>query len=154
MVHGREQLPFRAPTIDQIVIQGLARGLLVRCAAEFAAVRDRFVRQLVNGMDTIEQAEARLVHKRNSPIFILLDLNKTRHGTAFSGILQPMTSNCSSAFSLMLKPKPGTFSSRSMKPSLALGSPVKMYQKSSFPTSTSTMGKYSAMGEFRLAITT
>ena len=34
------------------------------------------------------------------------------------------------------------------------GSPLKMYQKSSLPTSTSTGGKYSAMGEFRLAITT
>src|SRR5580658_5035649 len=42
----------------------------------------------------------------------------------------------------------------STKPSLAFGSPSKIYQKSSLPTSTSTMGKYSAMGEFRLAITT
>ena len=35
-----------------------------------------------------------------------------------------------------------------------LGSPSKMYQNSSLPTSTSTAGKNSAIGEFRLAITT
>jgi len=38
-----------------------------------------------------------------------------------------------------------------MKPALGVGSPLKMHQKSSLPTSTSTGGKNSAMGEFRLA---
>jgi len=41
-----------------------------------------------------------------------------------------------------------------MTPFFGVGSPSKMYQKSSLPTSTSTLGKNSAMGEFRLAMTT
>jgi hydrogenase/urease accessory protein HupE len=56
--------------------------------------------------------------------------------------------------SLIVSPSPGTLSSRSMNPSFGLGSPSKMYQNNSLPTSTSTGGKNSAIGEFRLAITT
>src|SRR5947207_6978608 len=66
-----------------------------------------------------------------------------------------MTSKLSAMdFSLTVSPRPGTLSSRSINPSYAFGSPLKMYQNNSFPTSTSTTGKYSAIGEFRLAITT
>src|SRR6185503_18605463 len=51
--------------------------------------------------------------------------------------------------SLTVKPSPGTLSSRSMWPLSGTGSPSKIYQKSSLPTSTSTLGKNSAIGEFR-----
>src|SRR3989442_15001171 len=63
------------------------------------------------------------------------------------------TSNFFNASSLIVRPSPGRFSSSSMVPSLGSGSPLKIYQNSSLPTSTSTIGKNSAMGEFRLAMT-
>src|SRR6185437_6338097 len=39
--------------------------------------------------------------------------------------------------SLTVRPSPGVFSSRSMYPSVGTGSPSKIYQNSSLPTSTS-----------------
>src|SRR5579859_2425673 len=66
----------------------------------------------------------------------------------------PVTLNFCRAFSLMVRPRPGRFSFKSINPSLAFGSPSKMYQNNSLPTSTSTGGKYSAMGAFRLDMTT
>src|SRR6185437_13061925 len=61
-----------------------------------------------------------------------------------SGLYLVSLKLASTGFSV--RPKPGLVSSRSMKPSLATGSPSKMYQKSSLPTSTGTLGKYSEIG--------
>jgi len=49
-----------------------------------------------------------------------------------------VTWNCPNAPSFTVNPSPGTFVSRSMKPSFGVGSPLKMYQNSSVPPSTST----------------
>src|SRR3569833_1827582 len=66
----------------------------------------------------------------------------------------PVTLKRERASSSISSPSPGTSSLSSTKPTRAPGSPLKMYQISSLPTSTSTGGKYSAIGEFKLAITT
>ncbi|MNF12868.1 hypothetical protein D3C80_2145090 [compost metagenome] len=58
-----------------------------------------------------------------------------------------MMSNWSRYSVLSVRPRPGTSSLSCRKPLSAMGSPSKMYQNSSLPTSTSKMGKYSAMGE-------
>src|SRR5580692_6932070 len=56
--------------------------------------------------------------------------------------------------SFTVRPRPEVFSSRSIYPSLGTGSPWKIYQNSSLPTSTSTFGKNSEMGALRMAIVT
>src|SRR6266496_3351133 len=101
----------------------------------------------------------RFFNQRHPTHDTLLDLNHPRHEIPirlshplFDNFYSTTSKSCS-AVSTMVRPRPGTSSSRSMKPSFAFGSPANRYQKSSFPTSTSTMGKYSAIGEFRLAMT-
>src|SRR5215475_3821303 len=94
----------------------------------------------------IQQAQMWFFDYRHSAALSARKLNQTHAHSRISKL-------SAREFSLMAKPKPKTFSSRSMNPFFARGSPSKIYQNNSFPTSTSTTGKYSAIGEFRLAMT-
>src|SRR6185503_7490446 len=110
-------------------------------------------RERIDRVTIAEQSQHGLIDQRDTTLCSALQLHEPRcrgHGSRHN---QSVTVNFPNAASSTLKPSPGVFSSRSMKPSFGMGSPLKMYQNNSFPTSTSTGGKNSAIGELRLAIT-
>src|SRR5215469_466552 len=147
MVDCRHNAPRGAAGVDCIVFKDLTSCVLPSGIVELQLLLQGETGKLINRHRPLDQAQARFFHDCHAAIISPAKLNQAhRH--------QPVTSKRSSAFSSIVRPKPCLSSSRSMYPPLARGSPWKMYQNSSFPTSTSTGGKYSAIGEFTLDITT
>src|SRR5215469_3888755 len=154
MIDGGEQSPLRPATVDRIIIEGLVPGSALDQLAEIHAACNRDLSQLVDRGTGIEKAQIGLLHKSNPAKTVFFDLYKSCHRMLTAlGVLNSISSNSLSLFSLTVRPRPGMLSSRWIHPMVALGSPSKMYQNSSLPTSTSTIGKYSAIGQFKLAIT-
>src|SRR5271165_693590 len=145
MVDWRQHLPFRPPAVHHVILQPFRREPLLRQIAERRARLHGRQCKFVNRIAAVEHTKVWFFDQRHASHGAFLDLNQPHHS---------ITSKSCSFSSSIVRPRPGTLSSRSMKPSFDFGSPSNRYQKSSFPTSTSTMGKYSAIGELRLAMTT
>src|SRR5579885_2604594 len=146
MVGRQKEAPLGCTGVDRIVVQRIGGEMALGERGRRSTGFKRRLNQGVNRIEpAVEQPQPRFLHQGDAARRRILNLNQPDH---------PVTSNFFNASSSTVRPRPGMFSARSMKPSFATGSPSKIYQKSSLPTSTSTGGKYSAMGELRLAMTT
>src|SRR5208282_2198311 len=87
MIDRRQDPPVGPATVNQIVVEPLARYTVVSCLGECYAGLDRKVRKLIHRSGVDKQPEMRLVHKRHSTLVVFPKLSQPRHPKS-SGIIQ------------------------------------------------------------------
>src|SRR5271169_296242 len=114
MVHRWKQSPIRAAIVNRVVIVYVVLRSLVHKFTELLTFVNGNLSEFVDGRAGIQESHVWLFDECNPAHIAILDLNQSCHRILGRSSGYSNTSNRSSADSLIVSPRPGVLSSRSM----------------------------------------